>query len=391
MRKSVLILAAIWLGGAQAADKQVISLTHECPPSFELVEDGTCALRTLYDLYDSPDGHGGFKAKLPSTKLDRRFTPQQIDLGRYLFFDPILSTNKDMACASCHQPNNGLADGHGQSLGAMHGDGSRAQLTRGAPTLWNVAYLKRLMLDGRFDNLIQQAGGPLFAPDEMGNDPKRLVSDVTGSSDYLRLFDEAFGQKPSVENISTALAAFESSLVSFNSRYDRYVHGQHDALSEQEVRGYNTFRGFVARCSQCHIPPLFTDSELAVIGSPNAKGQPFDKGAGAFSTDKAMLGAYRVPTLRNISRTAPYFHAGQFKTLEDTAAFYNDTRGHAAPAGVDLKIHWHVHMTDGPKLSDKDVEAIAAFLMALEDETMLPPIPAQVPSGLRPTTTFSSE
>lgn len=391
MRRSLLILAAIWLGGAQATDQQAISLSNDCPPSFELLEEGTCALRTLYDLYDSPAGHGGFRAQLPATKLARRFTPKQIDLGRYLFFDPILSANKDMACASCHQPDKGLADGHGQSLGSALDDGSRAHLTRGAPTLWNVAYLKRLMLDGRFDTLIEQASGPLFAPDEMGNEPKRLVSDVGSSSEYIRLFDEAFGEKPSIESISTALAAFETSLVSFNSRYDRYVHGQNDALSQQEVRGYNTFRGFVARCSQCHIPPLFTDSELAVIGSPNVEGQPFDVGAGAFSKDKAMLGAYRVPTLRNISRTAPYFHAGQFQTLKDTVAFYNDTRGHAASTDVDLKIHWHVHMTDGPKLSDEDVDAIAAFLLALEDETMLPQIPEQVPSGLRPSTTLSSE
>jgi cytochrome c peroxidase len=170
--------------------------------------------------------------------------------------------------------------------------------------------------------------------------------------------------------------------VSFNSRYDRYAYGDTTALNEQEVRGYNVFRGFVARCSQCHIPPLFTDSELAVIGSPALPGKAPDPGAGGLSSDPSLLGAFRVPTLRNISATAPYFHAGQFKTLNEVVDFYNDNRGHAAPPGEKLKIHWHVHMTRGPEMSKEEEQDIVAFLASLDDQGMTPIVPETAPSGL---------
>ena len=205
---------------------------------------------------------------------------------------------------------------------------------------------------------------------------------MRASASYQRLFHEAFGEEPNLTNIAEALAAFQISLMSFDSRYDRYAHGQKNAMSEQEIRGYNHFRGFVGRCSQCHVPPLFTDSELAVIGSPSLPGQAADKGAGALSDDPFLMGAFRVPTLRNITRSAPYFHAGQFKKLDEVVHFYNETRGHAAPSDLELKIHWHIHMTNGPKLSAQDEKDIVAFLQTLEDETLTPVIPESVPSGL---------
>ncbi|MGQ7814526.1 cytochrome-c peroxidase [Metapseudomonas furukawaii] len=362
------------------AARAAVELSSACPPSFELLGDGTCQLRTLYDLYDSPEQHGGVQARLPEVK--RRYTPQQIDLGRQLFFDPLLSANKDLSCASCHQPDKGFADGRGRGLGARQADGRRKELARGAPSLWNVTFLTRLMWDGRAETLEQQAMLPLFNPDEMGNTAERLQRDLDATPAYAPLFRQAFGENPSVGAVARALSAFQSSLVSFNSRYDRYAYGDTGALSEQEVRGYNVFRGFVARCSQCHIPPLFSDSELAVIGSPALPGKAADPGAGALSADPALMGAFRVPTLRNITRTAPYFHAGQFGNLKDVVSFYNDNRGHAAPAGEQLKIHWHIHMTRGPELSDQDVSDIVAFLDSLEDESMAPRIPQNVPSGL---------
>ena len=109
-----------------------------------------------------------------------------------------------------------------------------------------------------------------------------------------------------------------------------------------------------------------------------------DPGAGAASEDPALLGAFKTPGLRNITRTAPYFHAGQFDTLDQVVGFYNDTRGHAAPEGQALRIHWHIHMTDGPTLSDATMQDIVAFLGALEDETLRPERPLRLPSGLPP-------
>jgi len=357
-----------------------IELGKTCPPSFELLAEGKCKLRTLYDFYDSPAQHGGVKVRLP--ELETTYTPQQIDLGRQLFFDPLLSGKKDLSCASCHQPGKGFTDGRGRGLGARQPDGLRKDLSRSAPTLWNVAFHKRLMWDGRADTLEQQALLPLFNPDEMANNADQLKKDLEAAPAYVDLFRQAFDAPPTLENLARALSAFQTSLVSFNSRYDRYAYGDPSALSDQEIRGHNVFRGFVARCSQCHIPPLFTDSELAVIGSPSVPGKAPDPGAGGLSLDPNLQGAFRVPTLRNISATAPYFHAGQFNTLKEVVHFYNDNRGHAAPKNQNLKIHWHIHMTRGPELSKEDEADIVAFLGSLDDQSMTPTVPKTAPSGL---------
>lgn len=378
MRAFLLLLP--WFFSTTEVSASNIELSSNCPPTFEKLDDGTCQLRTLYDFYDSPPQHGGVRAELP--KLKHRYTPEQIDLGRYLFFDPILSVNQDMSCASCHQLDKSFTDGRKRSLGVVVA-GERKELHRSTPSLWNVAFLKQFMWDGRSDDLETQAELPLLAADEMGNTREGVTSAVHQSAVYRTLFKAAFDHRPTFENINIALAAFQSSLVSLNSRYDRYAHGDNAALSPKEIRGYNAFRGFVARCSQCHVPPLFTDSEMAVIGAPENDQQYADPGAGELSDDPFLMGAFRVPTLRNITKTAPYFHSGQFENLHDTVRFYNNTRGHVAPESQDLKIHWHIHMTKGPKLNERNIDDIVAFLHTLEDERNLPESPQYLPSGLR--------
>jgi cytochrome c peroxidase len=372
LRRLLLPLAIVLLTpvAALAAD---ITLRDQCPASFQMLGDGTCKLVTLYDLYDSPAQHGGLKARLETRAA--RYTPAQMDLGRYLFFDPVLSADRTMSCATCHDPAKGLSDGLKRAMG-------RVELKRSTPSLWNVAFNSRFMWDGRAHSLEQQAILPLTSPDEMGNTPEGIVSSLNEIPVYRDLFRQAFGRSPDMDGVKRALAAFETTLVSLNSRYDRYAHGDETALSPREIRGHNVFRGFVARCSQCHLPPLFTDNELVVVGAPVDDRAAFDPGAGGVTDKPDLIGAFKVPTLRNISRTAPYFNAGQFETLEDVVGFYNDTRGHAAPPGQKLEIHWHVHMTNGPELSERDVADLAAFLATLEDETMMPEIPHELPSGL---------
>ncbi|NDW43860.1 di-heme cytochrome c peroxidase [Ruegeria sp. PrR005] len=352
-----------------------ITLSDTCPPSFQMLVDGTCELVTLYQFYDSPPQHGGLRARLDPPA--RRYTPQQIDLGRYLFFDPILSDGGDLSCASCHDPAQGFSDGKKRGIGAV-------ELDRSTPTLWNVGFAQSLMWDGRTETLEAQALLPLLNPDEMAATVEGVETALNAAPGYVALFQIAFGAAPNIANTVIALAAFQSSLISLNSRYDRYAHGDATALNPQEIRGMNAFRGFVARCSQCHIPPLFTDFELAVVGAPADERGFADPGAGALSDDPARLGAFKTPTLRNITRTAPYFHAGQFDTLKGVVDFYNNTAGHAAPKGQDLRIHWHVHMTNGPKLSTATVADIIAFLAALEDENLMPERPAVLPSEPRP-------
>ncbi|MFT7772198.1 cytochrome-c peroxidase [Roseateles sp.] len=380
-RSTALHCLALWasLALAGTASTRAVELSTQCPPSFERLVDGTCALRTLYDTYARIDGHGGARTALPPVR--QGFTPGQIDLGRHLFFDRLLSADGRSSCASCHQPSRGLSDGRATASGF-----GGAALTRRTPTLWNVGFADRLFWDGRATTLEAQAEGPLFSANEMGNTHEGLLARMNASAEYRRLFAQAFGRAAeapiALPEIETSLAAFQSTLISLNSRYDRYVHGDASAMSPQEVRGLNVFRGFVARCTQCHTPPLFTNFQLAVIGSPPSPGHIVDVGAGAFSEDPLLRGAFKVPTLRNVTRTGPrYFHAGQLKSLDEAVSFYNARRGHALPAGERQAIHWHVHMLK-PQLDPADVKAIVAFLGALEDESMLPAVPTTVPSGM---------
>lgn len=362
-----------------SANSTDFTLDDSCPPSFELLENGSCRLVSLYQFYTSADDHGGVRVSLPP--MMKSYTPNQISLGKLLFFDSILSVNKDMSCASCHQPDKGLSDGKKRSLGHKKGD-TRIELSRSAPSLWNVGFLDKLMWDGRDKNLEKQALSPLLNKHEMAMDKELLVARLVNSKAYSILFKHVYGQNPSVDNLTTSLAAFQSSLISLNSRYDRYAHGDELALNEQEIKGLNTFRGFVGRCTQCHMPPLFTDIQMAVVGAPKNDLGFADPGMGDITKDPDMLGAFKVPTLRNITKSAPYFHSGQFDTLEDVVSFYNDNRGHKAPLDQKLNIHWHIHMTRGSALSKQNVKDIVAFLHTLEDETNLPSIPEKVPSGL---------
>ena len=171
------------------------------------------------------------------------------------------------------------------------------------------------------------------------------------------------------------------SLVSLNSRYDQYAHGYADALTEPEKEGLNIFRSFVARCAECHTPPLFTNQQLAVIGTPEPEGMPFDVGAEPVLKEPSQRGAFKVPGLRNIELTAPYMHSGRFKTLREAAAFYTGGRGHAVPEGEDLMIHWHIWE---PNLADHELDRLVDFLKTLTDESFKPQTPSRLPSGMRP-------
>ena len=303
------------------------------------------------------------------------FTPEQIDLGRYLFFDPVLSADGSLSCASCHDPSQGFADGRAQAVGI---DGQT--LERSAPSLWNIGFFSTLLWDGSKSSLEEQMQGPLYSPVEMGNNPAQLLEALSGNATYRALFEQAFGAGPiALDQVYTAITAFESSLVSLNSRYDLYAHGYHAALNKEEIAGLNVFRSFVARCAECHTPPLFSNQQLAVLGVADAPGEIIDPGAEAITGDASQRGAFRVPSLRNITRTAPYMHRGQKATLEDAARFYTGGRGHEVPEGESLMIHWHIWE---PQLTDREIQLLAIFMGALTDEAFMPEIPTAVPSGL---------
>lgn len=372
---------------AAAADATpTITLAASCPPGFELIDGNRCALRSLYQQYQATPantlaqknaGVGGLRTPLPPAR--EHFSPQQIDLGRYLFFDPILSRDGSIACASCHDPDRGFTDGKAQATGI---DGQST--TRSAPSLWNVTFLRRLFWDARAGSLEEQVQGPLYAHNEMDTTPAQLVKKLNSIDSYRRLFAQAFVASPdsiALDEIYTALAAFESSLVSLNSRYDQYAHGYHDALTQNEIEGMNVFRSFVARCAECHTPPLFTNQQIAVIGTPEPGGRPLDAGAQIPTGDKTQRGGFRVPSLRNIALTAPYMHSGRFATLREAVEFYTLGRGHAVPKGENLALHWHIWE---PQLTSDEIDRVVDFLQTLTDERFKPPIPQHLPSGLTP-------
>ncbi len=373
-------LALIFPVSASASPPVSIVLREGCPPSFEKMPDGTCKLVTMYGFYDSVQGAGlgGTQTSLPQHRDG--FTPQQIDLGRYLFFDPVLSKDGSISCASCHHPDRGFSDDLPRSIG-MGGE----ELARAAPSLWNVAFLKKFFWDAHADTLEAQMLGPLYAPNEMGNTPNGLLATINSIPAYHVLFKKAYPQRKGesivLDEIYQSLAAFQASLISLNSRYDRYAHGFHAALSENEVEGLNIFRSFVARCAECHTPPLFTNQQIAVIGAPEPEGMAIDVGAQKTFEEPRLKAGFKVPTLRNIDRTAPYMHSGRFDSLHAVAEFYNGGRGHAVPEGVDLQLHWHI---SSPELTDYELDRLVDFMGTLTDESLKPQIPQRLPSGLTP-------
>jgi cytochrome c peroxidase len=377
------LLLIFFSGQRTTAYHPVPLLQSNCPPGFKLNGDNECIAKNLYNQYaiTNKAGVGGLKSALP--EIRDGFSPKEIDLGRYLFFDPVLSADQTTSCASCHDPNKGFSDG----LATSHGkDGQR--LKRAAPSLYNVGYLKKLFWDGRASTLEEQMLEPLFSEEEMGNTPENLLRTLNEIENYSILFAEAYPQRHrhqpiALHEITKAMAAFQSSLISLNSRYDQYAHGYDEALNKNEIEGLNVFRSFVARCAECHTPPLFTNQQFAVIGTPEPDNLPLDPGAEIPFKDKSLRGAFKVPSLRNIAQTAPYMHSGRFKTLRETVQFYTDGRGHAVPEGEKLLIHWHIWE---PDLTDYELDRLVDFLKTLTDESFSPKIPEVLPSGLTTST-----
>ncbi|WP_206483692.1 cytochrome c peroxidase [Thalassotalea sp. G2M2-11] len=379
MKHLVYVLLSVCIISAEVtANDGSFSLASNCPPSFELTEQGVCRLVTQYQFYDSVQnrGVGGTQTSLPAHRDG--FTPAQIDLGRYLFFDPALSKDGSISCASCHQPDKGFSDGLDRSVGV-----TGEKVGRSAPTLWNVAFLDKFFWDVRASSLEEQAQGPLFDEFEMGNSPEQLLTTLRNNLDYVDMFAQAFPTKPQIEltSVYQALAAFQTSLISLNSRYDRYAHGYHKALNKREIAGLNVFRSFVARCAECHQPPLFTNNQVAVIGSPEPEGRALDIGAEKTFSAPKLRGGFKVPTLRNITKSAPYMHSGRYEKLIDAVKFYNDGRGNSVPKGEKMQLHWHI---SEPDLTDDELQLIVEFMGTLTDESLTPQVPERVPSGLPP-------
>jgi len=273
--------------------------------------------------------------KQPPVPADNPQTPAKIELGKILFHDPRLSSTGTVACASCHSVMEGGDDHRPVSIG-VHGQAGG----RNAPTVWNAAFHSAQFWDGRAATLEDQAKGPVTNPIEMGmSDLDQAVGRLKAIPGYAPLFDKAFGKGDNitVDNMAKAIAAYERTLITADSPYDRFVRGDAKALSTQQVRGMKAFAA--AGCTACHAGPAF-NGPSEPVGTPFLARFPtfaenayvakykLADDAGRFenthqASDRHM---WRVPTLRNLAYTAPYFHNGSVKSLPEAIRVMGKTQ-----------------------------------------------------------------
>lgn len=282
-------------------------------------------------------------------------SPAEIELGKTLFFDQRLSGSQHRSCATCHNPAQGFSDGRPKSVGDRGNT-----TTRHAPHLYNLAWSRVLFWDGRQDNLDTMALEAIKSPDEMNLPLATLVERLKAVPAYVTAFQQIYTTGLSADNIGKALGAFERSLITQNSAFDRYLRGDDAALSDMALRGLLLFAG-KANCLACHDGANFTDESFRNIGVPTE-----DLGRGKFEAAAHFQYAFKTPGLRNVALTAPYMHDGSLNTLRDVVQFYN--QGGKRRAGIDPLI-------SPLQLTGEEVDALVAFLEALTDPITVPPPP----------------
>ncbi len=324
-------------------------------------------------------------------QLPERFaTDKTIALGKYLFYDPILSSNLQRSCASCHHPEKAFTDGKPKSI-ALGFDGT---VDRNAPTLINCVYSEKFFHDMRAEALEDQIEHVLVSRKEFDTDMIKIEEKLRKSSEYTKMFEECFegykGEKINGKTISFAISAYVSSLRGFNSKFDKYVRGELNSIEPEVQRGFNLFMG-KAVCGTCHfaptfngtVPPLYRESESEVLGVPK---DPYattpvldnDRGrAVGRSKERVYFFEYsfKTPTIRNVALTAPYMHNGAYKTLDDVVDFYNNGGG----AGIDIIIEHQTLPFDSLSLNKQEVKDIVSFMNALTDTTGMTSKPERLP------------
>ena len=277
------------------------------------------------------------------------------ELGRYLFYDPILSIDGSTSCATCHQQFSAFAHiDHALSHGVQGRIGRR-----NVPALQNLAWQTSFMWDGAVRQLDMQGLSPITGHDELGETLPNVLQKISASALYKQQFIAAYGSDTiSIPRIISALGRFGASLTSFNSRYDRYRRGT-DTLAANEQRGYKLFQ---QHCNSCHSEPLFTNNTFVSSGL-SVDTLLNDEGRYRITSDEFDRHRFRVPSLRNIAVTYPYMHDGRFKRLRDVMSFYGDPsriESHADPRVEAIGV-----------LSDADRKDIIAFLLTLTDHDFL--------------------
>lgn len=347
---------------------------------------------------------------LPLTAVDppgNPSTPEKVELGRLLFFDPVLSGNRDVACATCHQPDFGYAEFLPTSIGVNGtGNGSRRRfrepnnipfVRRNSQSVLNTAF-NGITLSGayhasgapmfwdlRAKGLEEQALLPVKTLEEMrgrGYSEEEIVGEVVSRlrdiEEYRILFAAAFpgeAEPVSAVSLARALAAFQRTLTATDTRFDQYMRGDSNALTTSEKEGLNLF--LASGCAKCHNGPMFSDYKLHALGAPDPDyfAEPDSGANGDF--------AFRTPTLRNLRFTAPYMHSGKFTTLKQVLEFYEDLAG-----GKIRNPAVNAGQIDGlvkeMNVNFRDISRIVEFINVLSDDSFDKTFPGKVPSGLPP-------
>lgn len=285
-------------------------------------------------------------------------------LGKNLFFDPILSGSNQISCSTCHNPQTSWADKLSVPIGHDHQAG-----TRNAPSLLNVRERKSLFWDGRAGSLEEQALGPIEAHNEMNMDLTKLIPKLKRIEAYNELFRAAFGEGYySMPEVLSALAAFQRTLTSRQSRFDRFVLGQKNALTNKEIHGLHLFRTS-ARCMNCHHGPQLTDELFHNVGLTYYGRKYQDLGRYEVTGDPDDVGRFRTPSLRDVMNTSPWMHNGLFDNMTGILNLYNSgmemNSATAAQKAADPLYPVTDPLLKPLHLSRPEIEAIEAFLHAI--------------------------
>ena len=318
---------------------------------------------------------------------------ERIELGKMLFFDPVLSSNNERSCASCHQPGKAFTDGMKKSI-ALNFEGT---IKRNSPTLINSVFAERYFHDLRAEQLEAQMEHVIVDDKEFNSSFTEVLSKLAQSEEYQERFKEAFphmGKSTiSLSSLTYALSAYVKSLQGLNSRADKYIRGEDStALNESEIRGFNLFMGKAA-CGTCHFAPIFNgsvpvryiESESEVLGVPattDTVNPEIDPDLGRYASGRfkeqseIYMHSFKTPTVRNIALTAPYMHNGVYETLEEVMDFYNKGGG----TGLGIEVPNQTLPFDSLGLNQMEIQDIISFMEALTDTTGLTSIPTSLPA-----------
>jgi cytochrome c peroxidase len=299
-------------------------------------------------------------ARADLAKLGIRLTPEKVRLGRALFFDPRLSVDSTVSCATCHRPERAFSDVAARAVG-VHGRVGR----RKSMTIVNVTQQHRedraYFWDGRAASLAEQAVAPIVSPDEMGFTREGVVARIGAIAGYRRMFAAAYGDGPvTIDHLADALVAYEATRVSRDAPADRFDRGDKTALSLSAARGRALFED-KAGCALCHFGPDYADAQFhnLGIGWDAAQARFDDPGRAAVTERREDTGKFRTPTLRDVSKHAPYMHDGSLPTLRAVVEHYD--RGGTANPWIDRNL-------EPLGLSASEVDDLVAFLESLDGE-----------------------